>query len=124
MSFCFVIFFQDRVSPPGWPGTLSIDQATLKLRERERERERERSTSLCLPSTGIPLCPASVFSLSDSFYMGQLFSDLPSFYLSITSLDMTDMHYQTQSNMSFLVIDLNQNGGGDLPSNFKVSLTC
>jgi hypothetical protein len=34
ISFCFVFAFQDRVSlcSPGYPGTHSVDQAGLKLR--------------------------------------------------------------------------------------------
>jgi hypothetical protein len=55
--FCFVLFFQDRVSlySPGCPGTHFVDQAGLD--------RTQKSACLCLPSAGIKgvrhHCPAT-----------------------------------------------------------------
>jgi hypothetical protein len=52
--FCFVLFFQDRVSlcSPGCPGTHSVDQAGLELRNPPAFASRVLGLKACATTPG------------------------------------------------------------------------
>jgi hypothetical protein len=78
LSFCLVVcfgFFQDRVSlySPGCPGTHSVDQAGLELRNPSASASQVLGLKECATTARLRLILMSLLLLSSAFCMGVLF---------------------------------------------------